>query len=121
MSELPALRIGLPVAMALLGVALIVLGGDQADGAGIVIIGSAGLVYGLNAMLRSSMREEGDRAREEEARDFYRAHGRWPEDPVPEPGPGPAAPAAPPAAAGPAHPGVRELPLKPRPRRRRPF
>lgn len=80
MSPLTAIRIGLPLAMVLIGVGLIVWGGEQADAAGITIIGSAALVSLANALLRFSMRESGDRDREEDARDYYREHGRWPDE-----------------------------------------
>jgi hypothetical protein len=107
MTPLAALRIGLPVAMAFLGILLIVTGGDAADGAGVVIIGSAVLVFLLNALLRSSLKEEGDRAREQDARDFYARHGRWPEDPDPAAAPPPEP--EPPAAPRPSHPGAIEV------------
>lgn len=73
-----AFRIGLPAAMALLGLGLIVFGGDDAAGAGVVIAGSAALVALAGALLRFSMRESDDRDREQAARDHYAEHGRWP-------------------------------------------
>ncbi len=74
------LRIGLPVAMVLGGIALVVFGGNQADGAGVTIIGAAALVLLANGLLRMSMAESGDRDREEAARDHYRRHGTWPDE-----------------------------------------
>ncbi|HEX8102978.1 MAG TPA: hypothetical protein VF533_10215 [Solirubrobacteraceae bacterium] len=75
-----AFRIGLPLAMVALGVALIVAGGSQADAAGVTIVGSAALVWLAGALLRSSVRDEAEREAEEAARQYYREHGRWPDE-----------------------------------------
>jgi drug/metabolite transporter (DMT)-like permease len=65
---LTIVRIWLPAAIALVGVALIALGGDAADGAGIVLIGVACLVVLANVLIRLSVSSERDRQREEERR-----------------------------------------------------
>ena len=75
-----AVRYGVPAAMALAGVALVIVGGDFATGTGIVVIGGAVILYGFSVFVRWSIREEGERAREEDARRHYRAHGRWPDE-----------------------------------------
>jgi hypothetical protein len=67
--------------MVLAGIALIIAGGDVGEGAGIVLVGGAGLVWLLNAFLRLSFSEQADRDREERAREFFDHHGRWPDDP----------------------------------------
>ena len=77
-------RYGIPVLIALAGVVLIVAGGDSGAGAGVVLIGIAGLVLLANVFVRLSLQSEDDREREERARRFYSEHGRWPrkdEDP----------------------------------------
>ncbi len=73
-------RLGLPLLLVVVGVTLIVVGGEQADGAGVTIAGCAVIVWLLNLLFRFSERERGDRDREEAARDFYRQHGRWPDE-----------------------------------------
>jgi hypothetical protein len=71
-------RYGIPALIALAGVVLIVADGDAEAGAGVVLIGIAGLVLLANVFVRLSLQSEDDRAAEERARDFYSEHGRWP-------------------------------------------
>jgi drug/metabolite transporter (DMT)-like permease len=61
-------RYVLPVAIAVAGVILIVIGGDSAVGAGIVLVGVAGLVVLANLFVRLSIDSERDRAREAKRR-----------------------------------------------------
>ena len=63
-----AFRIGLPSAIFVAGVILIVIGGDAPLGAGIVLIGVAGLVVLANVLMQLSLQSERDRRREEERR-----------------------------------------------------
>lgn len=63
-----AFRIGLPLAIFLAGVVLIVIGGDAPLGAGIVLVGVSGLVVLANVMMQLSLQSERDRRREEERR-----------------------------------------------------
>jgi hypothetical protein len=127
---LAAIRFGLPALMAALGGGLILFGEDAAVGAGVVIVGSAVLVSLANLLIRFSVNEMQDRTRDQDARDFYGSHGRWPDDPEPAAGASPEpSEASPPPSAG-DHPGViskpagdregRTRPLRPRrpPRRR---
>jgi hypothetical protein len=62
------LRIGLPAAILVAGVILIAIGGDAPLGAGIVLIGVAGLVVLANVFMRLAIQSERDREREEERR-----------------------------------------------------
>jgi hypothetical protein len=73
-------RIWLPVGIAVAGVVLILTGGDAADGAGVLLIGVAGLVVFANLMLRLSLSSERDREREEANRDFFSRTGHWPDE-----------------------------------------
>ena len=127
MSPVTAIRFGLPALLVVLGVGLILLGDDAAIGAGVVIAGCAVLVSMANLLVRFSVSEMKDRTRDQDARDFYGAHGHWPDEPAREPEPADPPSAAPPP---PEHPGViskpagdrggRTRPLRPRrpPRRR---
>jgi hypothetical protein len=72
-----AVRYVLPAAIAVGGVAAIVLGNA---GMGIVLIGMGGLVFGMNYYWRLSFSEQDDRRKEEEAREYFDRHGRWPDE-----------------------------------------
>ncbi len=61
-------RVALPVAIAVAGVVLLVIGGDSAQGAGIVLIGVAALVVLANLFIRLGLQSERDREREQERR-----------------------------------------------------
>jgi hypothetical protein len=63
------LRIGLPAAIAVAGVVCLVLGGDAGVGAGIVLLGVAVLVVVANLLIRLSISDLEDRAREERRRE----------------------------------------------------
>ena len=72
-------RIGLPAAIAVAGVALMVLGEDESLlGAGIVLVGVALLVALTNVLIRLAIRSQADREREAWARRYFDRHGRWP-------------------------------------------
>jgi len=74
---LAAVRYGLPLAMALAGIACLVIGGDAA-GAGVVLIGSAGIVLLINVLFRLSLVSNREREQEERARERFEREGRWP-------------------------------------------
>jgi protein-S-isoprenylcysteine O-methyltransferase Ste14 len=84
-------RIWLPLAIALAGVVLIVLGhasvSTAADthsleaGGGVALLLVALIVWMINWMYRMSVQSNRDRDREEEAREYFAKHGRWPDDP----------------------------------------
>jgi hypothetical protein len=63
-----AFRIGFPAAIAVAGVVLIVIGGDAPVGAGIVLIGVAGLVALGNVLMQLGLQSERDREDEERRR-----------------------------------------------------
>ncbi len=75
---LPAVRYGLPLAMAIVGVVMLELG-DYETGFGVVLIGCAGIVLLINTLFRLSIRSNEERAEEERARDEFERTGRWPE------------------------------------------
>lgn len=119
MTPLTVLRFGLPALLVLLGLGLILAGDEAAVGAGVVIIGVGVLVSLSNLLVRFSLGEMADRARDQDARDFYSAHGRWPDDDEPAPAPAPVESAPqPPAPRG--HPGIISRPIPDREGRTRP-
>jgi hypothetical protein len=61
-------RYVLPALIAIAGVILILTGGDAATGAGIVLIGVAGLVILANLFMRLALQSERDRADEQRRR-----------------------------------------------------
>jgi hypothetical protein len=74
-------RVGLPAAIAAAGVVLIIAGnGENAQGAGVALIGCAVLVVMFNFFLRLGLRDRRDREREEQAREHFDRTGRWPDD-----------------------------------------
>ena len=62
------LRVGLPVAILIAGIVLIAVGDDAGRGAGVVLVGVAGLVVLANLFIRLGMSSQLDRDREEERR-----------------------------------------------------
>ena len=77
---LAIVRIWLPAAIAVTGVVLVVIGGDAARGAGIVLVGIAVLVVLANLLIRLAIMSERDREREEQRRRFFTRRGRWPDE-----------------------------------------
>jgi hypothetical protein len=77
--SLAIVRIWLPATIAIVGVALIAFGSDAAMGAGIVLVGVAGLVLLANLLIRLALMSERDRQHEDERRRFFARRGRWPD------------------------------------------
>jgi hypothetical protein len=75
-------RIWLPGAIALAGVVAIVVGHGRtvAASAGVVLVGAELMVWMINWMFRMSVESNRDREREEEAREHFDRHGRWPDE-----------------------------------------
>ena len=71
------LRVGLPAAIVVAGVALLVFGGDSGQGAGVVLLGVALVVVLLNGFMQLSLQSEREREQEER----YRELGQWPDEP----------------------------------------
>jgi hypothetical protein len=76
--KLLLVRVTLPVTVFVVGVILIIVGGEVAKGAGIFLIGSAILGALANAYMRLGLQSNTDREREEARREFFDEHGRWP-------------------------------------------
>jgi ABC-type spermidine/putrescine transport system permease subunit II len=73
-----AFRYGFPAVILVVGIVLVIIGGDAPLGAGIVLIGVALLVFVFNLFARMAVASQDDREREEAAREYYAEHGRWP-------------------------------------------
>jgi ABC-type transport system involved in cytochrome bd biosynthesis fused ATPase/permease subunit len=75
-------RVWLPLVIAVAGVVAIVIGhgstGTAAAGVGLLIV--AIIVWMVNWMYRMSVESNRERDREEEARDYFARHGRWPDE-----------------------------------------
>jgi hypothetical protein len=74
-------RYVLPAAVVIAGAIVMSLGGeaDLEGGAGIVGAGIA--IFAVNWLIRASTAGDREREREQQARDFFDAHGRWPDEP----------------------------------------
>jgi drug/metabolite transporter (DMT)-like permease len=75
-------RIWLPLAIAVAGVVLIIVGRGHrpAAAAGVVLLGAALMVWLINWLFRMSVQSNRDRDEEEHAREFFDEHGRWPDE-----------------------------------------
>jgi hypothetical protein len=75
-------RVWLPIAIAVLGVAGILVGHGSTNSAwaagGLSLIIVALIVWMINWMFRMSVQSNRDRDREEAARRYFDEHGRWP-------------------------------------------
>ena len=79
------LRVWLPAAIVVGGIVVIVATGGSETGVegGAAIIGAGASVWLLNLIFRIGVQGERDRDAEDEARDFYGAHGYWPDEAPP--------------------------------------
>jgi hypothetical protein len=79
-----ATRHVLPLAIAVAGVVLIVIGHARASNvsaaAGVSLIIVALIVWMINWMFRMSVQSNREREQEEEARNYFDRHGRWPDE-----------------------------------------
>jgi len=77
-----ATRVWVPVGIAVAGVVAIVIGHGRtaAAGAGVALVIAALIVWMVNWMYRLSVESNRERDREEEAREYFDRHGRWPDE-----------------------------------------
>lgn len=75
-------RVFLPLSLAVIGVLAIIAGHAKTPlaGAGVVLLGVAVMVWLLNLMFRLSVESNAEREVEERAREYFDAHGRWPDE-----------------------------------------
>lgn len=87
---LTAVRYVIPAALAVAGVAILASGGDAGLEGGAMFIGAGMSVLLLNVLYRMGASGDRDREDEDEARRYFDAHGRWPdEERAPRPAPSP--------------------------------
>ncbi len=74
-----ALRYVLPAVVTIIGVVLMAMGGETnvLGGAGFVSAGLA--IYLINWLFRAGASGDREREREDAAREYFDAHGRWPD------------------------------------------
>lgn len=79
---LTATRIWVPAVIAVAGVVAIVIGHGKnaAAGAGVGLVIVALIVWMVNWLYRIGVSSNRDREREEEAREYFDRHGRWPDE-----------------------------------------
>jgi hypothetical protein len=74
----------LPLGIVVAGIVAIIIGHARASSptaaAGVALIIAAVIVWLINWMYRMSVQSNRDREREEEARDYFDRHGRWPDE-----------------------------------------
>jgi hypothetical protein len=70
----------LPIVIAMVGVVAIAVGRGHTAlaAAGVVLVGTAGIVWTINWLFRLSIASNRERDQEEAAREYYGRHGRWP-------------------------------------------
>jgi lysylphosphatidylglycerol synthetase-like protein (DUF2156 family) len=80
-------RVWLPLAIAVAGVALIVIGGPGSHhhsptiaAAGVALLIAALIVWMINWLFRMSVQSNRDREHEERAREYFDRHGHWPDE-----------------------------------------
>ena len=76
-----AVRYGLPLAIFVLGVAVLVIeGGGEGVGFFLAATGAALSVLLLNVLFRAGVKGDRERDEEEAARAYFDRHGRWPDE-----------------------------------------
>jgi hypothetical protein len=75
-------RVWIPVAIAIAGGVVFVIGHGRtaAAAAGVSLVIAALIVWMINWMYRLSIESNRERDREEEAREYFDRHGRWPDE-----------------------------------------
>jgi len=77
----PLVRLGVPFALVVAGVAVALSGWRYGDGLAVVLIGGAAAVALLGWFFRIGIEGDRERDREEDARRHFERTGHWPDDP----------------------------------------
>jgi hypothetical protein len=89
-------RYGLPALVALAGLIIMCLGGENDLEGGAMIIGAGLAIYFINWLFRIGVSGESEREAERLAREYFDVHGHWPDE---RPRPAPRSLDRPPSAA----------------------
>jgi len=76
---LHAIRYGIPLVLLVAGVIVSATAGGVGLAAGALFISAATAVLLLNVLYRIGVEGDKERDREEEAREYFDQHGRWPD------------------------------------------
>lgn len=74
------LRYVLPAAVVVAGVVVMALGSETELEGGAGIAGAGLAIFAMNWLIRASTEGDRERDREEQAREFFTLHGRWPDE-----------------------------------------
>ncbi len=78
---LNAVRYGIPLVLVLAGVIVSATAGGVGLAAGALFFSAGTAVLLLNVLYRIGVEGDKERDTEQEARDFFDQHGRWPDEP----------------------------------------
>jgi hypothetical protein len=78
---LHAVRYGIPLVLLIVGVVVSATAGGVGLAAGALFFSAASAVLLLNVLYRIGVQGDRERDTEQEARDFFDKHGRWPDEP----------------------------------------
>ena len=76
-----AVRYGIPLVLVLAGVIVSATAGGVGLAAGALFVSAGTAVLLLNVLYRIGVEGDKERDTEQEARDFFDQHGRWPDEP----------------------------------------
>jgi hypothetical protein len=76
-----AVRYGIPLVLLIVGVVVSATAGGVGIAAGALFFSAASAVLLLNVLYRIGVQGDRERDTEQEARDFFDEHGRWPDEP----------------------------------------
>jgi hypothetical protein len=74
-------RYGIPLLLLVVGVVVSATAGGVGIAAGALFFSAASAVLLLNVLYRIGVQGDRERDTEQEARDFFDEHGRWPDEP----------------------------------------
>jgi len=78
---LHAIRYGIPLALLIAGTIVTATAGGVGVAAGALFFSAASAVLLLNVLYRIGVEGDKERDTEQDARDFFDEHGRWPDEP----------------------------------------
>ncbi len=74
------LRYALPAVVVLAGIVVMSLGSESEVEGGAGIAGAGLAIFAMNWLIRAAGDGDREREREEQAREYFTAHGRWPDE-----------------------------------------